>query len=137
MSKVVNTLASAEAKVATDFDGVADWCRSLCTNLSRCVKSTQGRTSSVLFFGTTTMGEHHVVGLVTGTITPWSYSLSSWAFSDESCGNGTRRGVLTQIGVGSGCSLMEDTIEGLWKFLDEIVGGNMLVGRHSQVVDIR
>ena len=51
------------------------------------------------------MGEHHVVGLVTGTITPWAYSLSSWAFSDESCGNGTRRGVLTQIGVASGCSL--------------------------------
>ena len=70
---------------------------------------------------------HHGVGLVTGTITLRAYR----------CGNGTRSGVLTQIGVVSGCNLMENTIEGFRKFLDEIVGGDMLVGRHCQVVGIR
>ena len=116
MSKIVNTLASADAILATDSDGVANWWRSLCTNLFRCVKSTQRHTSSVFFFRTTTMGEHHSVALVTGTITPCACSLSSWAYNADRCGNGTRRGVLTQIGVVSGCSLMENNSPGIvWR----------------------
>ena len=62
----------------------------------------------MFFFRTTTMGEHHGVGIVTGTITPCACSLSSWAFNADRRGNGTRRGVLAQIGVVSGCSLIEN-----------------------------
>ena len=77
----MNTLASADAILATDSDGVAVWYRSLCTNLFRCVKSTKRHSSSVFFYETTTMGELHVVGLVTGTMMPCACSLSSWALT--------------------------------------------------------
>ena len=59
------------------------------------------------------MGEHHSVGLVTGTTTPCAWSLSSWVYNTDRCGNGTRRGVLTQIGVASDCSLMENNSPGI------------------------
>ena len=58
------------------------------------------------------MGEHHSIGLVTGTMMPCACSLSSWAFNTDCCGNETRRGILKQIGVASGCSLMENNSPG-------------------------
>ena len=82
-------------------------------NLFNCVKSTRSRTSSLDFFGTTTMGEHHCDGTVTGAIIPYAVRVSSCSLRGSLYAKGTRRGMFTQKGRAPSLSWIVNTSPGM------------------------
>ena len=88
----VKIFALSAAMSATASAGVGDWYLSRLTYLFKRDRSTHIRMPSVSFFGVTTIGAHHSVGSVTGSMMPCVWSTVSIALCLSWYANATDRG---------------------------------------------
>ena len=102
----MKTFVLSAAMSATAWAGVGDSYLSHLTYLFKRERSTHIRMPSVSFLGVTTIGAHHSVGSVTGSMMPCVWSTISSALSLSRYANGTDRGVLMQKGLASSVSDM-------------------------------
>ena len=97
----VKYLALVAMILAMAYAGLGDRYCSRCTYRFKCERSMHKRMILLFFFHVTTIGAHHCVGSVIGTMISCCCNNSSSALSLSRYANGIERGVLMQNGLAS------------------------------------